>query len=322
MQAIPNTKNVVVLMILCCAAVMAQDSTERAFIVMPVGRGVWAAISNPKSKSPSGVNAGIVIGDDSVAVIDTFVSADSKGELNTDGAGQLLDEIRKLTTLPVKYVVNTHYHPDHTGGNNVFAGTGAVVLAQRNVRSWIHTENLKFFGSAIQPSQKAFVEALPAPQVVYDEGLDLYLGSRQLQIRTYHGHTGSDSVVLIPDARIVFTGDLFWQRTLPNLIDASTKPWLETLDTFERNWPEYTFVPGHGDVGTAQDVAAFREYLATIRAAVADAQTQGKAGTALVEFVMSELKEKYGEWNFFSYLAQPNILDIDAELRGVKRVPK
>jgi hypothetical protein len=71
-----------------------------------------------------------------------------------------------------------------------------------------------------------------------------------------------------------------------------------------------------------QDVAAFREYLTTLRKLVADAQAQGKSGDALVEAVMPTLSEKYGEWDFFKVLAQRNILDTDAELSGRKRIPQ
>src|SRR5262249_3081817 len=160
---------------------------------------------------------------------------------------------------------------DHVGGNGVFVDAGATILAQRNVRGWIHTETLKLFGGNIKPEQRMFVEALAAPVVTYDQAVDLHLGSHKIQVRSFPGHTGSDSVVLIPDANVVFAGDLFWRNILPNLMDSSTKAWLETLDTLADSMPEYTFVPGHGDVGNVQDVAAFREYLATVRTMVADA---------------------------------------------------
>jgi len=305
-------------------ATRTQDPAEPPFTLKQLGPNVWAAISNPKAKAPSGANAGFLIGDDGVAVIDTFASAEA--------AKQLLAEIRKLTKLPVKFVINTHYHIDHVAGNGVFMDAGAVTLAQTNVRDWIHTENLKFFGqnrngaagvkNEIKPEQKAFVEGLGAPMVVYDQAVDLYLGSREIQIRSFPGHTGGDSVALIPDTKTVFGGDLFWRNTLPNLIDASTKPWIDTLDTLAKNQSGYTFVPGHGDVGNAQDLGAFREYLATLRKLVADSQAQGKSGDALVQAVSPQLAEKYGQWNFFKYFAERNILDTDAELSGKKRIPQ
>src|SRR5262245_44837630 len=103
----------------------AKQPPEPPFALKQIGANIWAALDNSKATNPASANAGFVIGDDSVVVIDTFFSEDA--------ARQLLAQIQQLTKLPVKYVVNTHYHIDHVAGNGVFAKTGAVVIAQRNV---------------------------------------------------------------------------------------------------------------------------------------------------------------------------------------------
>src|SRR5580704_4479448 len=168
-------------LLLSCTAARAQAQAPASapssplFTLKPLGHNVWAAIDNAKGEA--GANAGFVIGDNGVAIIDTFE--------NPEAAKQLLAEIRKLTTLPVKFVVNTHYHIDHVAGNRIFQQTGAIVFAQRNVRSWIHTENLKFFGHDIKPEEKAMVESLGAPDAVYDSGVTLFVGSRKLEVRAY-----------------------------------------------------------------------------------------------------------------------------------------
>src|SRR4029079_5807415 len=113
---------------------------------------------------------------------------------------------------------------------------------------------------------------------------NLHLGSRAIQVRSFPGHTGGDSIVIVPDAKVAFLGDLFWRHMLPNLIDASTREWVETLDAVAAmNEPGYTFVPGHGDVGDAQDIAAFRDYLTTLRTLVTEARAQGRSGDALAQ---------------------------------------
>ena len=291
-----------------------------AFTLKAVGPNAWAAIDRHEAQAPNGANAGFVIGEDSVAVIDTFASKEA--------ARQLLAEVHKLTKLPVKFVINTHHHYDHVAGNGIFVGAGAVVVAQRNVRDWIHSETLRSMtiaaaaGNDIKPEERALVQAFAPPTVLYDAAVDLNLGSREIQVRSFPGHTGGDSVVLIPDAKVAFVGDLFWRNTVPSTIDASTRPWIDTLSTFISDRADFTFVPGHGDVGSAQDVAAFREYLATVRTLVADAQARGRSdGGAVVEAMMTPLKERYGQWNSFTYNARLNILEMDAELRGRKRVP-
>ena len=294
-----------------------QQANAPLFTLKNVGPNVWAVIE------PGGLsNSGFVVGDDGVVVIDSFVNVDAAGGFSLEGAQQVLAEISKVTRLPVKFVVNTHYHMDHVSGNSVFVDAGAKVVGHRNVREWMHTETLRLFGNQIKPEQKAFVEALPAPVVTYDEAITIHLGSRDLQVRSFPGHTGSDSIVIVPDAKTVFAGDLFWRNTLPNMMDGSIKSWLPTLHTLETDFPDYTFIPGHGDVGDVEDVASFHEYLTTLQRLVSEAQAKGKTGTALGEALVPELQQKYGEWGFFNFFAQPNILDIDAELRGTKRVPQ
>jgi glyoxylase-like metal-dependent hydrolase (beta-lactamase superfamily II) len=296
--------------------VHAQEPTPLApglpFELKALGHGVYAAIDGPKGEA--GANAGFVIGDDGVLVVDTFE--------NPKAAEQMLTEIRRLTSVPIRYVVNTHYHLDHVAGNSVFAREGAVIIAHRNVRSWINTENLKFFGKDIKAKQKALVEGLVRPGLVYDTELDVFLGSRRVSIRTFPGHTGGDSVVAIPDAKVVFCGDLFWRRTLPNLIDATTGLWIPTLEKLASADADATFVPGHGDVGNVADVSAFRGYLSDLRAIVADPVKAGKSGDDLVNAALPLMKDKYATWNLFEYFARTDILNVGAELRGDKKNPQ
>jgi len=293
----------------------AAPAQDLPFTLTEVGPNVWAAIGG--ANPATGSNAGFVVGDDGVVVIDTFASA--------AGAKQLLAEIRRRTKLPVRFVVNTHHHLDHAAGNAVFIEAGALVLAHRNVHGWIRPENLRLLGmsgSAVNPELKAMVEGIALPAMGYDDELDLHLGSRLVRVRWMPGHTGGDSVVTIPDARVVFTGDLFWHRGLPNLIDATTASWIETLDALSAAGPDSAFVPGHGGLGRAVDVTAFREYLATLRRLVSDARERRFTGDALAATVRPTLAERYGQWDFFEYLAAPNILQTEEELNGTKRVPR
>src|SRR5947209_10200198 len=124
-----------------CALLQAQAAPPAApdFAVKKLANGIYAAI-NPDG-GRAGSNAGFIVGADCVAVIDTLVAEAP--------ARALLEEIRKVTNLPIRFVINTHYHLDHTGGNKVFAEAGASILAHKNVATWVNTENLKFFGPKI-----------------------------------------------------------------------------------------------------------------------------------------------------------------------------
>src|SRR5499427_1314517 len=262
---------------------IAADTPD--FTVKKLAEGVYAAISGDGSKA--GSNAGFIVGSNGVVVVDTFVSASA--------ARDLLAEIRKVTNLPIRFVINTHYHLDHTGGNAVFAEAGATIVAQRNLRGWLRTENLKFFGANPKPEDKARVEALLLPDEVYSDALDIYLGSRLIQVRYMLGHTGGDSVVIVPDANVAFGGDLIWQKHLPNLIDATTSDWVKTLEKLLADHPSATFVSGHGDVATPQDVRDFHDYLVALRDAVSSARAAGKTDQALVDAALAQLKDKYGD---------------------------
>jgi glyoxylase-like metal-dependent hydrolase (beta-lactamase superfamily II) len=297
-----------VLSFLFFSSLAVADTAD--FSIKKLGDGVYAALAVDGKKA--GSNAGFVVGTNGVLVVDTFT--------DPAPARDLLAEIRKVTNLPIRFVVNTHYHLDHTGGNAVFAEAGATILAQRNLRAWLRTENLKFFGPNPKPEDKARVESLTLPDMVYSDAVDIYLGSRLVQVRYMLGHTGGDSVVIVPDANVVFGGDLIWQKHLPNLIDATTSDWVKTLETLEADHPSATFVSGHGDLATPQDVRDFHDYLIALREAVGKAQAAGKSGQELVDAVSPQLKDKYGSLAFQGFLPR-NIQQTAAELAGTKKVP-
>jgi cyclase len=303
------------------AQASSPNQTQLPFQLKLIGPNIWAAIDD--AKGDAGANAGFVIGDSGVVVIDTFE--------NESAAKALLTEIHNLTQLPVKFVINTHYHLDHVAGNRVFSNTGAVIVGHHSIRAWINTENLKFFGDKITPEEKTQVQQLLGPEVVYDTGVTLFLGSRRVKVQFFEGHTGGDSVVSIPDAGVVFCGDLFWRKTLPNLIDATTSVWINTLSDIAAlpaqavntspSGRSGVFVPGHGDVGTAADVLEFQKYLEYLRAAAQKPVDAGKSGDELVNAVLPDLTANYGSWDFFKYFSRSNILDAAAEIRGSKRIP-
>lgn len=303
----------VVLLLFALLVFLPVHATDEApdFTLRKVGDGVWAVIARDYGKAFA--NAGFVVGDNGVAVIDTLQ--------DPEAARALLAEIRKITQLPIRYVVNTHYHIDHVNGNDVFAGAGAMIVAHRNVRTWMRSENLKFWPDPAPADVKARVQSLTLPDLVYDDGVDLFLGRRTLQVRYYPGHTGGDSAVIVPDAKVMFCGDLLWKEHFPNLIDATTESWIRTLAELLGRYGSDTFVPGHGELATAEDVATFRQYLVELRAAISRAQAAGKSGDALVEAVLPDLQTKYGKWAFFDDYARDDIRQTAEELSGHKKIP-
>jgi cyclase len=134
-------------------------------------------------------------------------------------------------------------------------------------------------------------------------------------LATLPGHTGGDVFAYVPDANVVFTGDLGWSKTLPNLVDATVSDWIPTLDQILAQYPTAKFVPGHGNVAEASDIKDFRDYLADLRVRV----KQGIADGLTIDQAKDQLKlpqkyQSFGSQNF----ATPNIEDIYKELTGTK----
>jgi len=295
------------------AVAQGPTSTPLPFALKQVGPGVYAAIDGPDHKA--GSNAGFVIGDDGVLVVDAFFTPDA--------ARALVAEIHRLTPNPIRYVVKTHYHVDHTGGDQVLREAGGIIIAHRNVRGWVRTSNINLFGDRITPELKARIAALPLPDLVTDKDLTVWLGSRKVKVQTVLGHTGGDLTVSVPDARVLFTGDMLWRKVAPNLIDGSVKEWVATDADFAA-MPDATqtiYVPGHGDVAGVKDVVEFRAYLLDLRRLVAEGRKAGLNEDALAQSVAPKLKAGHAGWTISDRAAAAEIRYMDQELAGTKRRP-
>lgn len=287
------------------------DATALPFMLKPIGPGVYAAIDGPKGQS--GSNAGFVIGDDGVLVVDSF--------FDPRATEALVAEIHRLTPKPIRYVVNTHYHIDHVGGDAVLRRAGAVIIAHRNVRGWVRRENLHLFGDQLTPAVRDQVAQLALPDVTTEAPLTIWLGARNVVVRPERGHTGGDLVVSVPDAKVLFAGDLLWNHVSPNMIDGTIADWIATANGFAADPTAATVVPGHGDVAGVADVRAFASYLTDVRRLVSEARAKGLAGEALVQATLPQLRALHGDWQAFSYFAPRELGYTDADLAGTKRKP-
>ena len=298
---------------LAVAGPAAAQASPLPFTLKQLAPGVYAAIDGPEHKA--GSNAGFVIGDDGVLVVDALFTPDA--------ARALVAEIRRLTPKPIRYVVNTHYHADHSGGDQVLRDAGAIIIAHRNVRGWVRTNNIALFGDRITPELKARIEALPLPDLTTDKDLTIWLGSRKIEVRTALGHTGGDLVVAVPDAHVLFTGDLLWRKVAPNLIDGSVAEWSATDADFAAmpDAAKTTYVPGHGDVANVRHIQDFRAYLLDLRRLVTEGRLAGLKDDALVEAVAPKLKARHPDWSISDRAAANEIRYMAEELAGTKRRP-
>ena len=292
----------------------ARAQAPLPFVLKQVGPGVYAAIDGPEHKA--GSNAGFVIGDDGVLVIDAMFTPDA--------ARALVAEIRRLTPKPIRYVVNTHYHADHTGGDQVLRDAGAIIIAHKNVRGWVRVNNINLFGDRITPELKARIGALPLPDLVTDKDLVVWLGSRKVVIRTVLGHTGGDLTIYVPDANVLFAGDMLWRKVAPNLIDGSVSEWATTDREFTRmpNAARMVFVPGHGDVADVTDVEQFRAYLLDLqRLVVEGSRRAGLKDEALIRYVAPQLRSHYPDWTISDRSIAAEVRYVEQEVAGTQRRP-
>ncbi len=295
------------------ASAQAPSATALPFVLKQIGPGVYAAIDGPERKAVS--NAGFVIGDDGVLVIDSLFTAEA--------AQALVSEIRRLTPKPIRYVVNTHYHVDHTGGDQVLREAGAIIIAHRNVRSWVRTNNLNLFGDRTTPELKSRIEALALPDIGTDKDLTIWLGSRKVVVRTVLGHTGGDLIVSVPDSKVVFAGDMLWRKVAPNLIDGSVEQWSATAAELAAipDAAETRYVPGHGDVADRRDVEEFRAYLLELRRLVDEGRKSGLKDEALVQEVAPKMRARYPDWRMSDPAIAAEVRYMNEELAGTKQRP-
>ncbi|MGY2048519.1 quinoprotein relay system zinc metallohydrolase 2 [Methylobacterium sp. JK268] len=223
-------------------------------------------------------NAGFVIGRDAVAVIDT------EGSL---AAGRrLLASVREKTALPIRYVINTHVHPDHLLGNAAFVAEGTTFVGHRNLPEALAARADSYLQSNAPLVGPAFAGTrIVAPTLLVETSRDLDLGGRILRLEAWPtAHTNSDLTVRDLATDTWFLGDLLFVGHVPAL-DGRLEGWIAVLRRL-RGAPAARVVPGHGPAAVPWPAAAgpIDRYLATLesdlRAMIRDGRPIGEAGTA------------------------------------------
>jgi cyclase len=196
---------------------------------------------------------------------------------------ELMTRIRSVSPLPVKWVIDTHHHADHTGNNARFLAAGAQVIGHKNLAARL---------AAFTPPANNPTAVGPAkPSLTYDASYTIRQGGRTVELRHYApGHTDGDTLVWFPDLKVVSTGDEFVVRPSGSNIDyaggASVAGWIRSLDELLKlDWD--TAIAGHGDdIYTRADVVTFQGKLKTL---LSRAQEAVKAG-ATKDTLMSKVR--------------------------------
>jgi cyclase len=216
--------------------------------------------------SGEGGNVAVYVTDEGVILVDDMFDRNHQ---------DILAQVASITSRPVRYVLNTHQHDDHAGGDLKMLAI-AEVIAHRNVRT------------NLSDIRQPYYEDTPGtpiglPRVTFSDEMSVFLGGKEVRALYFgRGHTSGDAVIFFPDLGVIHTGDLFLGSARPPNPDrppgvniyvdyaqgGSFLEWTDTLDrTLELNFD--TVIPGHGPVSNKQDVVRFRSDLATMRDRIA-----------------------------------------------------
>jgi glyoxylase-like metal-dependent hydrolase (beta-lactamase superfamily II) len=213
----------------------------------------------------AGGNIALSVGEDGVVMVD-----DQFAPL----ASRIRDAIKGITDKPLRFVINTHFHGDHTGGNAQF-GAEAPILAQENVRKRLKEGGI-VAGREVPPAAK---QALPV--ITFNDRATVHLNGEDIRaIHFPQGHTDGDSVILFPQSNVVHMGDDFITYGFP-FVDARSGGSVAGMiagveKVLSMTPPDVKVIPGHGALSTPDDMRKFVQMLKETRALVTEAAGQGK----------------------------------------------
>lgn len=296
------------------ALVVAAFTTPAAtdtFEVREIAPGVFVHEGRYETFAPSNAgdtsNSGFIVGDKAVAVVDTGGSA-HVGEA-------LLRAIRSHTQLPIKYVINTHMHPDHVFGNAAFEGERPAVVGHHKLARALAARASHYLAINEELLGKpAFAGTrIVPPTLPVEDKLELDLGGRTIVVEAHKtAHTDNDVTVFDKTTGTLFLGDLLFAKHVPAL-DGSIRGWLAFLDQLETRKDVARVVPGHGpaSIDWPDSLAAQKRYLAKV---ADDVRALIKQGKTLTEAMSSAGLSERDAWLLFKEYHSRNVSAAFAEL--------
>lgn len=266
---IPRTRYILhllgvgILLLVAAIPVRGQGMDDVEIETIEVADGVYMLMGR-------GGNIGVSVGDDGVFLID-----DQFAPL-TD---EILGAIGEITDESVRFVFNTHWHGDHTGGNENLGEAGALIVAHDNVRERMSTDQvLQRIGQEPTTTPASAPGALPV--VTFSEDVSFHINGGELHaFHVEHAHTDGDAIVHFEGPNVVHMGDTFFRGRFPFIDTASGGSIDGLIDAVGRALSvmdaETRVIPGHGDLAGREDLRAYADALKEMRAAVADLAAEG-----------------------------------------------
>jgi cyclase len=282
--------------------------------------GVYALLANPIPRD----NSGLIVGSQAALLVDAGI--------NGAVAGQLQALAKKLTDKPLKYLVNTNYHGDHTFGNYAFPESVEIVAHRLTAESMADLEYEKKIRSRNLFGHEAAIADVTywrKPDRVFDDRLDIDLGGRIVQLRHFGpGNTPGDTIVYLPEERVAWTGNFVSnQRIIPMLLEISPLKYIETLARCKAAIDVHTIIPGHGPLGKPVAFDRTMHYLWALYQDVQAAFNAGLSADAAVDAVALRPEFELPWWfparslrNLMKQFQRLNVLFVYRELERGRRI--
>ncbi len=263
-------------------------------------------------------NSGVVVGDDGVMVIDA--------QATPVMARQVIDRVAKITDKPIKYVLLTHYHAVRVLGASAYGG--AEIIASNATRELIAERGKADMDSEIGRFPRLFraVESIPGltwPSLTFPDQMSVWLGKREVRIMHIgRGHTAGDVVAFVPDADVVFSGDLVEYHSACYCGDAHFTDWPATLDRLAE-FSAKALVPGRGAAlkspkQVADGIALTEDFLTTLYSTVADSAAKGRSLKEAYDATRTVMDPKFASFAIYEHCMPFNVSRAYDEAKGIE----
>ena len=291
----------------------AGDMTEKKVTFGSIGPGLYAYTAEGDP------NTGVIVGDDCCMVIDA--------QATPLMAADVVARVKTVTDKPIKYVLLSHYHAVRVLGASGFT-SATEVIASEATRKLIVERGEQDKASEIGRFPRLFrgVESVPVgmtwPTLTFQGAMTLWLGKRRVDIRQIgRGHTAGDTIAWVPDAGVMFSGDLVEYKSACYCGDAHFADWPTTLDHLAAYKPK-ALVPGRGDalvgalkVGDA--IAGTRAFLDALYGTAQDAVAQNKTLKETFAAVRANMDKPFGDYAIYEHCLPFNVSRAYDEARGI-----